>query len=198
MGFSNEGQVWTVSEFETYVKTVSKPAWVDSICLHHTGVPSLSQRPSGLTAQHLKNIRHYYETEKGWSSAPHLFIDDDQIWGMCPLTEKGVHAKSFNSRAIGIEILGNYNEESPNTGRGEKCWSIAFGAVKALVKWAGLKPDATNILFHRDDPKTTKTCPGSKVEKSWVLENLQDGSYLDSTNWHGPSGGGPGRFANFA
>ena len=93
--------------------------------------------------------------------------------------------------------LGNYNEEAPNNGRGLACWTTAFGAVKALVSWAGLKPDATNILFHRDDPKTNKTCPGSKVEKSWVLENLQT-SYLDSTNWHGPNGGGPGRFANYA
>lgn len=192
MGFSNEGKVWTVSEFETYLGTVTKPSWADSICLHHTGVPSLTQRPSGLTGQHIKNIRHYYETTKGWSSAPHLFIDDDQCFGMCPLTEVGVHAKSFNSRSIGIEVLGNYNEEAPNNGRGLACWTIAFGVSRALLKWLDLKADATTVFFHRDDPKTSKECPGSKVEKSWVLENLKEET-IDASNWRAP-----GRFANYA
>lgn len=188
MGFENTGKVWTVSEFETYLGTLEKPAWCDSICFHHTGVPSLEQRPSGLTAQHLENIRYYYETTKKWSSAPHLFIDDDQCWGMCSLLNKGVHAKSFNSRSIGMEVLGNYNEEAPNTGRGADCWAIAFGVGRALLKWLDLEADATTVFFHRDDPKTDKQCPGSKVEKSWVLENLKAGSeYIDARNTRAPN-----------
>ena len=46
-----------------------------------------------------------YKNTLGWSAGPHLFTDEDQIWGMCDFSKKGVHAVSFNKRAIGIEVL---------------------------------------------------------------------------------------------
>ncbi|MEM9454874.1 MAG: N-acetylmuramoyl-L-alanine amidase [Myxococcota bacterium] len=173
MGYENVGRVWSVQELGRYLRTLEAPAWCDAITFHHTGVPSLEMRPQGLLARHMDATRHYYENELGWSAGPHLFIDDDECWGMCDFRSTGVHARSFNSRAIGIEVLGNYNEESPNTGRGLACWETAFGAGRLLLDWLGLEIHAGTVLFHRDDPKTTKTCPGSNVEKSWVLENLQ-------------------------
>lgn len=66
-----------------YLATIKPPTWATSITLHHCGAPSLAQRSNGFSAQHLANLRHFYEVNKGWSSAPHLFVDDDQLWGMC-------------------------------------------------------------------------------------------------------------------
>ena len=34
------------------------------------------------------------------------------------MTAHGVHAVSFNSTGVGIEMLGNYDIEDPRTGRG--------------------------------------------------------------------------------
>jgi N-acetylmuramoyl-L-alanine amidase len=177
MGFENVGKVWKPSELAIYLRDIQKPVWCTSITFHHTGIPTLAQRPNGFTPQHIKNIQSYYETatkqKKAWKSGPHLFIDDDQCWGMCAFTSHGTHAKAFNSNSIGIEVLGDYNEEDFNTGRGRDCWNIATEAGRVLLDWLGLKLEQTNIKFHRDDPKTTKTCPGSKIQKDWVLERIK-------------------------
>src|SRR5512134_3350001 len=99
MGFENTGRVWTVDSLKGHLAEIKKPDWCNAVTLHHTGAPSLAQRPNGFTAQHLRNIEHYYRVTKGWSSAPHLFVDEDQLWGMCDFRKKGVHAVSFNGRS---------------------------------------------------------------------------------------------------
>ena len=126
-------------------------------------------RPKGFTAQHIINMRDGY-IEKKWKSGPHIFIDDDQAWFMTPLTEKGVHAVSFNSRSIGIEVLGDYDSEDPFTGRGLQCWHLAAKTTYLLLKWLKLPMNETTVLFHRDDPKTNKTCPGKKIDKTWFID----------------------------
>ena len=82
----------------------------------------------------------------------------------------GIHAASFNSRAIGIEALGAFDTEDPRSGRGLAVMQTTASATRALFDWLGIKPTAKNLLFHRFDPKTTKTCPGTKVHHDWFLE----------------------------
>lgn len=169
MGYENVGTVWTSESLKEYLDTITKPDWCDAVTLHHTASPSLAQRPNGFMAQHLRNLEDFYKNQKGWSAGPHLFGDEDQLWGMCDFRKKGVHAVSFNKRAIGIEVLGDYDSESPKTGRGLECWKTTAAATKVLLDWLGLKPSEKTVLFHRDDPQTTKTCPGTKVTKDWIL-----------------------------
>ena len=35
--------------------------------------------------------------------------------------------------------------------------------------WLGKGASKETVLFHRDDPTTDKSCPGTKVAKDWVL-----------------------------
>lgn len=172
MSYNAIGKVWIVDSFQQYLKTITKPKWCDSICLHHTALPSLQMRPHGLLMQHIHNMKAGY-VQKGWRSGPHLYIDDDQIYGMTPLTEKGVHAVSFNSRSIGIEVLGDYDSEDPFTGRGLQCWQLAAKTTMQLLNWLNLKPLDFTVLFHRDDAKTNKTCPGKKIDKKWFIDLMQ-------------------------
>ena len=176
MAFENVGKVWTPASLAEYLKGRKKPDWVTSITMHHTAEPSLGQRPNGFTIQHIINIADFYKRPKskggkGWSSAPHLFIDEDQIFGMCDFASKGIHAVSFNGSSIGIEVLGYFDtgKEDPKTGRGLACWQNAAATVRVLLDWLNLIPSPTTIKFHRDDPQTTKTCPGSAVDKNWFL-----------------------------
>lgn len=169
MSFNNVGLVWVPETLETYLASIQPPTWIKAICLHHTASPSLQQRPKGLTIQHIKNIRDFY-IEKGWKSGPHFFADDDEILGMTPVTETGVHAVSFNRMALGIEVLGYYDSEPHNSGRGLACWQTTAMATKILLKWLNLEPNHKTVLFHREDPKTSKTCPGTLVSKTWVLD----------------------------
>lgn len=172
MSFKDVGKVATITQFENILQRISPPVWANSVTIHHTAAPSLSQRPKGFTAQHINNMRDYYQS-LGWKSGPHLYIDDDQIWFMTPLSEKGVHAVSFNSRSIGIEVLGDYDSEDPFTGRGLQCWQLAAKTTMQLLNWLNLKPSESTVLFHRDDPKTSKTCPGSKITKKWFIDLMQ-------------------------
>jgi hypothetical protein len=165
MGYQNVGLVWDRDSFYKWAKT-QNVSWAKGVTMHHTASPSLAQRPHGLKIEHMHNLQHYYQQELGWSAGPHLFIDEDQIWGMSSIESPGTHAKSFNATHIGIEVLGNYDgAESPITGRGLECWTTAAHAVRALLDVMGL--DASDINGHRDDPKTSKTCPGSTVDLDW-------------------------------
>lgn len=163
------GTVWSPETFKEYLGGVIVPSWVKSVTLHHCGEPNLAQRPNGFKIQHIINIMDFYKG-KGWSAGPHLFIDEDQIFGMTSLYHQGIHAVSFNKSSIGIEVLGDYDCEDPFTGRGFACWQVAAKATRALLDWANLDINSETVLFHRNDIKTNKTCPGSKIEKSWFLE----------------------------
>jgi hypothetical protein len=168
MSFADVGRVWCAVSFREWVRAIRRPAWVKGVTLHHTAAPSLAQRPDGLSAQHMRNLQHYYQRQLGWSAGPHLFVDDVQINGMTPLTVRGVHARSFNLSHIGIEVLGDYDAEDPKRGRGLRAWQLAAQAVAVLVSEWEMLPDDVN--FHRDDPRTTKSCPGRKVGREWFLD----------------------------
>jgi hypothetical protein len=164
------GQAYSPEAFAAYLDTLKWSRWVPSlIVIHHCAEPSLKQRPAGFIPQHMENLRDFYEG-KGWSAGPHLFVDDDQVWTFSPMTAPGVHAVSFNRTGIGIEMLGDYDTEDPWSGRGLKVLTTTAAAVKALMKRLQLAPK--DIRFHRDDPKTSKTCPGTKIARERFLALL--------------------------
>lgn len=158
------GKPFRLAEFEAYVEGLKFEAWKPSlVVIHHCAAPSLKQRPNGFQPQHMENLRNYYGNELGWNAAPHIFTDEDQAWVFNPLTKRGTHAVSFNATGWGIEMLGDYDCEDPWSGRGLNVLSLTAEVAAILLKKIG--KDATAIRFHRDDPKTKKTCPGMLVEK---------------------------------
>lgn len=102
-----------------------------------------------------------------------MFVDDqgDGIIVFQRMDKRGVHAASFNSKSWGVEMLGYYDAESFDTGRGMKVRDNAMQALAIMCE--RLKVKADTIKFHRDDPKTTKTCPGMKVKKAYVVNAVQ-------------------------
>jgi N-acetyl-anhydromuramyl-L-alanine amidase AmpD len=165
------GKGFNLEEFSRYLDGVSFGSWKPrSIVIHHCAAPSLAQRPNGFISQHMLNLQDFYEG-KGWSAGPHLFIDEDQAWVFSPLNQRGVHAVSFNATSIGIEMLGDYDSEDPTSGRGAQVLAMTARVTELLMKKLGIKKDG--ILFHRDDPKTSKTCPGKKIKKDWFLNLIK-------------------------
>lgn len=175
MSFSAVGNVYRLQQFDDFLRNLERPTWVKGITLHHTASPSLAQRPEGLTRQHIRNMRDYYQNEKGWKSGPHFFIDDSEgcVCAMTPTSERGVHAVSFNATTLGIEVLGDYDHESPVSGRGLQCWQNAASATKSLLDWLGLEANKKTVLFHREDARTSKSCPGDLVQKEWILSLIR-------------------------
>jgi hypothetical protein len=166
-------QNFTPDEFDAYCRTLQWTAWRPSfVVLHNTGVPSLAQRPDGLTEAHIQGLVAYYRDDQGWHAGPHLFIDDRQIWAFTPLTVPGVHSPSWNRLALGVEMLGDYEVEAFDSDRGALVRENAMAALATLHEVLGI--DVNTLRLHREDPQTTHACPGKNVRKLEVIQAVQD------------------------
>jgi hypothetical protein len=135
----------------------------------------------------LDNIKNYY-VGLGWSSGPHLFIDERWIWLFTPLYEVGTHAKSGNSYrdasgalhySIGIETVGWFG----NSGWPEsmqKLLQIAVQSLRDRLKTFTIiytsaptnRPDLHDhqVSFHRDYNKPE--CPGAVITPDYAIPIL--------------------------
>jgi hypothetical protein len=166
------GESYTADEFDSYCHALNWSAWRPSfIVLHNTAIPSLAQRPNGLTKQHILNLEKYYRDEMGWKAGPHLFIDDRQIWIFTRLTVSGTHSPSWNKVSLGVEMLGDYDKEAFDGGRGLKVHRNAVAAIATLSASLGIEPDTMRL--HREDPLTTHACPGKNVQKPGFIQEVQ-------------------------
>lgn len=156
------GKAYSPRTFAAYVKGLGlgSAGWTPTFCVrHNTGAPTLAQRPEGLTAQHIANLKGYYEG-LGWHAGPHLFVDDRQIWVFSSLLHPGVHSPSWNSESFGIEQLGDFGPEDYNSGRGLAVQRNAIAAFAVLSHYAGI--DSHSMRDHREDIHTThRDCPGA-------------------------------------
>ncbi len=167
------GKSFTTTEFDAYCGTIKFTAWRPSfIVLHNTYAPTLAQRPDGFTKQHILNLENYFKG-KGWRAGPHLFIDDRQIWVFTPLNMSGVHSPSWNKLSIGVEMLGDYQKEAFDTGRGLMVQTNTVAAIASISAVLGISP--VTMKLHKEDGKTThKTCPGKNVSKEKVIVAVQE------------------------
>ena len=155
----------------TRLDSRSGTAWRPSfIVAHNTGVPSLAQRPNGLTQKHIANLEGFYRDTQKWNAGPHLFVDDRQIWAFTPLTLSGTHSLSFNKLALGIEMLGDFEKEAFDSGRGLEVRKNSVAAIATLSAVLGLDPNTMKI--HREDPLTTHACPGKNVKKLELIQEV--------------------------
>jgi len=167
------GRRFTPDEFDGYCHTLQWNAWRPSfIVLHNTAIPSLAQRPNGLTQQHIQGLEAFYRDTQGWKAGPHLFVDDKQIWVFTPLTVSGTHSPSWNKVALGVEMLGNYENEEFDSGRGLQVRQNTVAALATLHAVLGI--DGNLMRIHREDPLTTHACPGKNVRKLAVIQEVQD------------------------
>lgn len=165
------GYSFTPDEFRAYVDTLRLRSWRPQfVVVHHTAMPSLAQSPNGFTAARILSLIKYFSQSLGWQGAPHLFIDDRKIWVMNPLTSPGIHTPGWNNVSIGIEMLGNYDEETLNSGRGAQVLANMAGAIATLNRKFNISADS--LKLHRDAPGIragTKSCPGTNVDRSMII-----------------------------
>ena len=158
------GKRFTTDEFDTYVNGLTfgwQPAFV---VVHNTGSPTIAQRPSGFTEQHMQNLVSFYRDTQGWHAGPHCFVDQNGIWVFTPLTVPGVHSPSWNAVSWGVETLGDYMTEAFT----DPIKANLTACLATLHDAAGL--DSHTMRFHREDPKTThRDCPGDHVVKADLI-----------------------------
>jgi len=175
-GFADIGKVYDVESLREELTGVDL-GWAQGVTIHHTAYPNLDMRPKGFTVQLIRNAAWGYKNDRGFSAGPHLFVDEDQAFGMCPLGRPGVHAKSFNQTHIGVELLGDYDSNyEVNSARGRQV--VANGARIVAAICVSQNWDESSVNMHRNDPKTSKTCPGAHFPwtdfKQRVASELED------------------------
>lgn len=169
-------------QFLEYLDTIQFSAWRPKfVTMHHTGSPSLKtwegygKRANPITdEQWMRNLASYYGNEMKWSAGPQFFFTPKNFCVLSLPNKRGVHAVSFNATSWGVECVGDFDSEpftqqlADRYAEGMACLHIA----------AGLDPDnylfnQRGLHFHRDDPKTSKTCPGKKVSKELMVRLIK-------------------------
>jgi len=179
------GESFSKDQFDAYCDGLKFDTWRPSfIVLHNTGAPSLADRPDGLTEKHLENLVGYYRDQLKWSAGPHLFVDDKQIWVFTPLTVPGVHSPSWNHVSLGLEMLGDYENEDFDNGRGLEVRQNAVAAMVSLSAVLGI--DCNTMKLHREDPLTTHACPGKNVKKLLVIQEVHELILARNSGEHDP------------
>lgn len=170
----------TSKEFLAYLGGVKFGAWRPRfITVHHTGSPDLKvwngwqTRAKPVTdEQWMKNLAGYYGS-LGWSSGPQFFLTPKNYCVLSPPDRRGVHAVSFNGLSWGVEMVGDFDRErleGPLRDRyveGLACLHIASGLKVGPFTYA-----TQGLHFHRDDPRTSKTCPGKSIEKEALISEI--------------------------
>lgn len=163
----------TVPEFRSYVAGLEFRSWKPSfMVLHNTAAPTLAQWNAYPEHKRILNLEDYYKNKMGWSSGPHLFVDDNTIWVFTPLTTPGTHTPSWNGISLGVELVGDYSREDDDRGPGFNAKMMAVAAFAILHAKLGLNPDT--IKLHKEDKRTTHDCPGKNIDKAEFIELVRE------------------------
>lgn len=158
----------TIPEWERYVAGYVFPWRLPArLVLHHTWSPDEASW-AGLAS--MRSMQRYY-AGLGWTSSPHVYAAADGIWLAAPLSRIGIHAGTGNGSvregwySIGLEVVWN-GDRSLFSG---PTWENALAVLRGLQARIG-QPWDTILGLHRDT--STKSCPGNKVTRAWVLGQL--------------------------
>jgi hypothetical protein len=179
----NIGKVFpTTQGFLSYLDSIQFSGWKPAyVVAHHTGAPTMKNwlgwqsRKSPISdEQWLKNLAAYYGNNLGWSSGPQFFFTPKNFCVLSPPDRRGIHAASFNSNSWGVEMVGNFDIETWGGDFREKY----IDGLACLHMSLGLSPDPyvfkrSGLHFHRDDPLTSKTCPGVHINKSVMISEIK-------------------------
>lgn len=174
----------TADKFSAYLDTIEFKAWTPKfVTMHHTGGPSLATwrtyahgtRKVPITDEKwMSNLASYYGNEMKWSAGPHFFFTPDNFCVLSLPNKKGVHAVSFNAMSWGVECVGDFDSEefapalANRYAEGLACLHDALGITPSPYRF-----QTSGLHFHRDDPRTSKTCPGKKVSKDRMISLVE-------------------------
>lgn len=168
-------QLRTPQEFAEYLRGLNYSSWRPSgMVLHNTASPTLDQWWHSGTPpeQRMENLKDYYQYDMGWSAGPHAFVDGVSIWVMTDFNVQGVHSPSWNGTRLGIEMVGDYDTESDESGMGAKVMELTVALFGECHKHFGWEPSNTSIKLHKEDPATDHDCPGRNIVKQEFIEDV--------------------------
>ena len=125
------------------------PETLTSIVVHHSALP-LSDGPLEIQKLHREN--------KGYADVGyHYLIDENGIlYEGRPINVRGAHTGGFNTGAIGIVLLGNFEEIQPTQAQ--------LKSLKELSRYLKSAYQITHLAGHQDFQPGETLCPGKNLE----------------------------------
>jgi N-acetylmuramoyl-L-alanine amidase len=108
----------------------------------------------------------YHVQEQGWPGVGyHYVIGQDGYIKKChPAEIISYHASGYNSRSLGVCLVGNFDEQKPTRVQLDALIEL----LKQLMKAYGIR----NVIGHREVPHTNKSCPGKNVNMDEIRKKL--------------------------
>lgn len=144
------------------------------LVVHNTAAPSIAQwdNPQYSEEYRINSMANFFTRERGWNSGPHLIVSPNgNIWILSGLQWPGTHSPSFNKNAFGVEMVGDFNKEDFDSGRGLIVQRTAIEAIAILCYVFEI--DTSDIHLHKEDPKTDHDCPGKDVKKDALVKAIK-------------------------
>ena len=108
-----------------------------------------------------------WHRQRGWRKIGYHFVirRDGIVEEGRELGEVGAHAKGFNSKSVGICLVGGIDEEgNPENNYTDEQWK----ALEELVNQMLLPYPDAEVLGHCDLPDVKKACPCFNVREWWT------------------------------
>ncbi|XP_053552390.1 peptidoglycan recognition protein 1-like [Bombina bombina] len=136
---------------------------VPYVVIHHTTGAGCTNQAS--CSEKVRNIQNYHINSQKWCDVGYSFLvgEDGNVYEGRGWNRVGVHAPNYNSRSIGISVIGDFTNRNPN--------SAAQNAVRSLIACGlskGFIQKNYSLRGHRDVYSTS--CPGNafyNVIKKW-------------------------------
>jgi hypothetical protein len=188
-----DGKPYTRAELAAHINACDFSKWKRKdglhgrpafITLHNTSSPDLKLWMSWSPQkrrQYIVNVQDYYEHKLGWRGGPHFFVPPEEdicAFGFNDLMAAGTHASCFNNLSIGIEMVGEFDNERFDTGPGAQVPDNAIYLMALLHNKIGITPlpyayDQRGLHFHVECQRDNHDCPGSYVHKPDVVARVQ-------------------------
>lgn len=158
--------------------------WCKFITLHNTSAPTLAQwagnRARYSAIELCRNMESYWKSLH-WHTGPHYLVTpelDAPIFELSDPSAPGVHASCFNSRSIGIEMVGEYDVEAFDGGAGAIVRDATITLLAALHNALALTPlpyqyDVRGLHFHKDCVADHHDCPGKNVVRTDLIPLIE-------------------------
>ncbi len=166
---------------DRFVAEVAAFSWtrrVWRVDMHHTFFPAHADY-RGLDS--IEAMARFHVEERGFADiAQHVSIAPDgtiwtgRDWNLTPASVGGV----LNQGVFMLEMIGNFDAGHDRLEGDQLAATILV--IRSVQRRFRLPPES--LLFHREVPLTTKTCPGTSVEKPAILALIRAGAARTSAS----------------
>ena len=130
---------------------------IQHITVHHDGMSAFTATSGGAARSRIDSIRRGHQG-RGWGDIGYHYLIDPggRVWEGRTIAYQGAHVRDQNRGNIGICVMGNYNDQTPNRAQLE----ALNGALASLMASHGIP--VSRVHTHRELAPTA--CPGRTLQ----------------------------------